>query len=440
MKIRIPENAEVILRTLTSAGFEAYVVGGCVRDALLLREPDDWDITTSASPEQVKKLFRRTIDTGIAHGTVTVMMGKEGFEVTTYRIDGKYLDSRHPESVAFTSSLEEDLKRRDFTINAMAYHPDPGLVDLFGGIRDLEAGIIRCVGDANERFSEDALRIMRAVRFGAQLGFSIEENTARAMRDKAATLEKISAERIQTELLKLLISPHPDDLRKAYEAGITRVILPEFDRCMETPQNNPHHCYSVGEHILHSLLQIPPVPVLRLTMLLHDIGKPVVKTTDETGRDHFKKHGQVGEQMAEEILRRLKFDVSTINNVKRLVKWHDLRPAADMSEVRKAVNRIGEDLFPSYLLVRKADILAQSQYLREEKLENIKGVEACYHEILEKKQCVSLKGLAVSGKDLIALGMQPGKQIGETLEKLLAHVLEHPEDNNKETLLKNCLE
>ncbi len=436
MELRIPEKAEIILHTLEEAGYEAYVVGGCVRDSILGRSPDDWDITTSAKPEEVKALFRRTVDTGLIHGTVTVMLDKEGFEVTTYRVDGEYEDGRHPKEVSFTASLEEDLKRRDFTINAMAYNPKRGLVDLFGGVQDMENRIIRCVGNPLERFTEDALRILRAVRFSAQLGFSIEGETLKAISVLAPNLKYVSAERIQVELLKLLVSPHPDYLRTAYEAGITKEILPEFDRCMETEQNTPHHCYNVGEHTLQSLLNIRADKVLRLTMLLHDFGKPVVKRTDENGRDHFKTHGPEGEKMAVSILRRLKMDNDTIRKVRSLIKWHDFRPKGEAVSVRKAISLIGEELFPLYLEVQKADILAQSAYRREEKLARLTAVSALYEEILDRGQCISLKTMALTGRDLIDAGYTPGKELGGILEKLLVHVLENPEDNKKEILLK----
>ena len=435
MKLTIPVNAEKILRVLEKQGFEAFIVGGCVRDSILGRRPDDWDITTSARPEQVKALFRRTVDTGLKHGTVTVLMDKESYEVTTYRIDGEYEDGRHPKEVAFTASLEEDLKRRDFTINAMAYHPDRGLVDLFHGMDDIRAEIIRCVGNPLERFGEDALRILRAVRFSAQLGFSIEAETKTGIEELAPNLKLVSAERIQTELVKLLDSPHPDYFLTAYETGITRQFLPEFDACMETGQNTPHHCLSVGLHTLQSLLNIRPDKVLRLTMLLHDIGKPAVKKTDENGRDHFKMHGPAGEKMASAILRRLKFDNDTISKVCRLIRWHDDRPAPDMCSVRRAVNRIGEDIFPLYLEVQRADMLAQSTYKREEKAARLEGVNECYRKILEEGQCVSLKSMAVKGRDLIAAGYAPGPELGEILNRLLEHVLEHPEDNEKDRLL-----
>lgn len=435
MIFEIPQKVEIIINTLEDAGFEAYAVGGCVRDALLGRKPNDWDITTSAKPEQVKALFRRTVDTGIAHGTVTVLLDKDGFEVTTYRVDGEYEDGRHPKEVSFTASLEEDLKRRDFTINAMAYNSRKGLVDLFEGQKDLENKVIRCVGDPLERFTEDALRIMRAVRFSAQLGFSLEKETRKALLVLAPNLKHVSAERIQVELVKLLVSPHPDYLRIAYEAGVTKEFLPEFDRCMETPQNTPHHCYTVGEHILHSLLYVRADKVLRLTMLLHDIAKPVVRKTDENGRDHFKTHALEGEKMAKTILRRLKFDNDTIAKVTRLVRWHDLRPTPAPADVRKAVNVIGEDLFPMWMEVQWADNMAKSDYRGEEKIARQTGVRKTWEEIVKKGECVSMKGLAVTGSDLIAAGMKPGKEMGNVLHRLLDAVLENPELNEKEKLL-----
>ena len=442
IKVEIPEKAKCIIRTITEAGFEAYVVGGCVRDSILGREPGDWDITTSARPEQVKELFKRTIDTGIAHGTVTVMMEKEGFEVTTYRIDGKYEDSRHPKEVTFTPNLVEDLKRRDFTINAMAYNEQDGIIDIFGGLTDIESKVIRCVGDARERFSEDALRMMRAVRFAAQLGYTIEDKTKEAITALAPNLNNISAERIQVELTKLLISPNPDTLRMAYELGITRVILPEFDKAMETPQNHPHHMYNVGEHTLHSLLEVEPRKVLRLAMLLHDIGKPDTRTVDEKGVDHFRGHESVSEEMAHAILKRLRFDNDTISYVTRLVRFHDygnhLKP--DMRMVRRAVNKIGEDIFPMLLAVKRADVLSQSSYRREEKLDNLDKWQQLYEEIQQKNQCVSLKTLAITGNDLITLGMKPGKTLGTTLQMLLEQVLENPELNTREQLLERAKE
>lgn len=435
MNIQLPEKVQQIIKTLQSHGYEAYAVGGCVRDSLLGRTPGDWDITTSALPEETKALFDKTFDTGIEHGTITVLMGKEGFEVTTYRIDGKYEDSRHPSEVTFTRCLLEDLLRRDFTINAMAYNDEDGIVDLFDGMADLEKKVIRCVGNAEARFGEDALRIMRAVRFSAQLGFEIEEQTQAAIRKLAFSLKNISAERIQVELIKLLTSPHPEQIRLAYELGITEVMLPEFDRMMETAQETPHHCHNVGEHTIAALQHCPSDKILRLTMLFHDMGKPEKKTMDENGIAHFKGHAVVSEAIAKEIMHRLKFDNDTLRKVTKLVYYHDLRMPATPRNVRRAMNRIGTELFPYYLNVRRADTLAQSMFRREEKLENIQEIENIYLQIMELQECVSLKDLAVKGGDLLAVGVERGPQIGETLNKLLELVLEEPEKNQKELLL-----
>jgi len=433
--VNLPENVREIITTLESAGYEAYAVGGCVRDTLLNKEPDDWDITTSATPEQAKELFARTIDTGIQHGTITVLIGKETYEVTTYRIDGEYEDSRHPKEVIFTSNLLEDLKRRDFTINAMAYNDRSGIVDAFGGMQDLENKIIRCVGNPIERFSEDALRMMRAVRFSGQLGYEIESETAEAVKELAPTLSKISAERICTELVKLMVSDHPEYFLKAYELGMTKVFMPEFDAAMETVQNNPHHCYNVGEHILHSLIHVRKDKVLRLTMLFHDLGKALTRTTDEKGIDHFYGHVDESARIADDIMKRLRFDNDTRHKVVKLVKYHDLDMALTPKGVRKAIVKVSEELFPLLLEVQRGDFMAQSMYKREEKEAELKEIERIYARILEEKNCVSLKTLAVTGSDLIAAGMKPGKEIGEVLQKLLEEVLEDPSLNTKEILL-----
>lgn len=439
INIQLPENVRTIITALQSHGHEAYAVGGCVRDSILGRVPGDWDITTSAMPEETKEIFDRTFDTGIEHGTITVLMGKEGYEVTTYRIDGEYEDSRHPKEVVFTRNLKEDLLRRDFTINAMAYNETDGVVDIFGGMEDLKAGIIRCVGNARDRFSEDALRILRGVRFAAQLGFEIEEETKAGMRELAPTLKNISAERIQTELIKMLVSPRPDTLREAYQLGITKQFLPEFDRMMETEQENPHHIYNVGEHTLHAMCNVEADKVLRFTMLLHDVGKIESKEMDEDGVAHFYMHVTKGQEMAKKILRRLKFDNDTIRRVTHLVEFHDYSVSTELKNVRRALNKIGEDYFEDYLKVRRADVNAQSIYKREEKIQDIEDTERLYREIVAKNQCVSLKKLAVTGKDLIDAGMAQGKELGATLQWLLEQVIENPENNTKERLLELAL-
>lgn len=435
MIIQLPGKVKYIIDTLIHAGYEAYAVGGCIRDSILGRVPGDWDITTSASPWQVKQLFSKTVDTGIQHGTVTVMEGKEGFEVTTYRIDGEYEDQRHPREVIFTSSLLEDLKRRDFTINAMAYNEAEGLIDAFHGMEDIEKGVIRCVGNPVHRFDEDALRMMRAVRFAAQLGFTIEETTRTAILKRARSLAKISSERIQVELLKLLVSEHPEEMRTVYELGMSHVFLPEFDDMMQTPQNNRYHRHNVGEHSILAMQNIRNDKILRLTMLLHDVGKPVCRTVDENGIYHFYGHPAEGAKMAKTILRRLKFDNDTVRRVTNLIAWHDDRPSLREASVRRAIHRVGLEQYPALFEVKRADALAKNNYRRKEKLELIDLYESLYQEIMEKNQCLTLKDLAVNGTDMLELGLERGKEIGMALNRLLMHVLECPEDNNREILM-----
>lgn len=459
MIIHMPDKVKKIIQTLVDHGFEAYAVGGCVRDSILGRVPGDWDITTSAKPEQVKQLFRRTIDTGIEHGTVTIMIDKEGFEVTTYRIDGEYEDNRHPKNVEFTSNLVEDLKRRDFTINAMAYNDHEGIVDKFHGLGDIKTKVIRCVGNAEERFDEDALRILRAIRFAAQLDFTIEEDTQMAIEKKAELLRNISAERIRVELEKLLVSKHPEKLIHAYRLGITDIIIPEFDRMMITPQNTPTHIYGVGEHCIASVQEMQrlfeQVPyaedakeqdtfcldhklqtILCLTMLLHDCGKPNSRKTDEDGIDCFYGHEEESAVLAKKILRRLKCDNYTIDTATALIKYHDYPLIPDKVELRKAANMIGVDLMELLFLVKEADASARAKEVCESRLQLLNQIKEVYREICEAKDCLSLKELAVTGKDLMEIGFEQGKILGTVLNKLLQHVLENPLDNKKELLLE----
>ena len=436
MFMDIPKDVSFIIDELYSHGYEAYAVGGCVRDCILNREPGDWDITTSARPYEVKEIFKRTIDTGIAHGTVTVMLGKNGYEVTTYRVDGAYEDSRHPKSVSFTASLEEDLKRRDFTINAMAYNHRRGLVDIFDGIGDIQRKVIRCVGNPEERFDEDALRILRAVRFSAQLGFEIEDETAAAITKKARSLENISAERIQAELVKLLVSDHPDYIHKAWALGITKVIMPEYDRIVGVAQHTPNHIYTVDVHTLKALKNIEADAILRLTMLIHDFGKPEVKKTKPDGRDIFYRHPEVSAKLAGQILKRLKFDNYTLEHVVRLVQWHGLKYNADEIDVRKALNRVGRDIFNDFLKVQTADVSAKNPAVIDGKLTLLEEKKHIYHQIIDENQCFEIKALAVNGKDLIQAGIAPGPLIGAVLERLLEMVIEDQSLNVKETLLE----
>jgi len=464
--IRIPSGASGIIRILREHGHEGYVVGGCVRDALLGRAPHDWDITTSARPMQVREIFRRTVDTGIAHGTVTVLIGDEAFEVTTYRIDGAYTDGRHPDSVTFTPSLEEDLKRRDFTINAMAFSEEKGLVDLFDGVGDLGRKLVRCVGDPAARFGEDALRIMRAVRFAAQLDFELDGRTAAAAQALAPTLSKISAERVRDELVKLICSGRPGLLDTARQLGITRVILPEFDGLFDvglradgacdgageadghdagpdTPAFRPG-LHTAGEHTLQTMCNInEPDPVrleiLRLTMLLHDMGKEKITPVHApagNGEWKFPGHAAQSAQMAQQILRRLKFDNETIRAVTTLIRLHTDLPDAMPADVRRMMHTVGPELFPLWLQVKRADIQAQSGKKRGQRLAQLEEIERVYARILQDKDPVMLGDLAVSGRELIADGMRPGPQMGKVLHALLEKVLEDPSLNSRKQLIE----
>ncbi len=438
MTIELPAEVKKIISVLEDAGYEAYAVGGCVRDSLFGQTPHDWDITTSAEPQAVKSLFNRTIDTGLQHGTVTVRMGGQGFEVTTYRIDGDYGDGRHPDSVSFTKSLEEDLKRRDFTINAMAYNDEAGLVDIFGGQEDLKRGLIRCVGAPEERFQEDALRILRAARFAARFGFEIDPEAKRVMKEKAETLHKVSAERIREEFVKLIVSPHPDMVRTLYELGLTAVFLPEFDTMMATPQNTEHHMYDVGEHTIHVMENVPEDRVLRLAALFHDVGKPACRKTDAEGTDHFLGHPALGADMTADIMRRLKFDNATIESVTRLVRFHDERFPVTARNVRRFISRLGSEYFDDMLVLKRADVLGQSMYQRKEKLDRIDEMDRVGHEIMNNAEPLSVKDLAIGGKDLMDLGIARGPEIGAILKALLREVVDEPERNERETLLEEA--
>lgn len=397
--IEIPKPAEEIIETLNSHGFEAYVVGGCVRDSLLGKKPQDWDITTSAKPQEIKTVFGRTIDTGIAHGTVTIMRGKQGYEVTTYRIDGEYEDGRHPKDVTFTSNLEEDLKRRDFTINAMAYHPKTGLIDIFEGIQDLENKKIRCVGNPMDRFTEDALRILRAVRFSAQLGFTIEPQTRAAIKNIAPNLIHISKERIQMELTKLLLSNHPNYVKLVFEYGITPYISKTFV-CIDPKQ------IDIGN-------DLPPIRHLRWAALL--------------------KHQDAKE--AKTILKELKMDNDTIAKAGLLVYWWKYPIGINELEVRKTMSQMTMDSYDDVLTLKESIQKNSSEMLElPENQTQLERIRSLTNLIRSRGDCISLKTLALTGADLIAMGMKPGKAIGDSLNILLEVVLEHPDWNEKEKL------
>lgn len=439
-----PAKVRTIISRLQDAGYEAYAVGGCVRDSYMGRIPNDWDITTNALPAQVKEIFRRTIDVGIEHGTVKVMMGNDGYEVTTYRIDGEYEDSRHPKEVTFTSDLAEDLRRRDFTINAMAYSEKTGLVDLFGGMQDLKDGVIRAVGDPAERFDEDALRMLRALRFSAAFDFKIEDETAKAISRLCGNLANISAERIRTELEKLICSDHPGRLRQAYDLGVTAVIFPEWDVMTECEQVTPHHFTNVGDHTIVALEYIvkhfhdidkKENRILRIATMLHDIAKPAKKFRGDDGADHFKGHPEEGVAMAESFLRRLKYDNDTIKRVKKLVRFHDDTPELTYPSVRRFIVDVEASNMDNLMRLKLADLYAHTDYKREEKLRRIETLDEMYRQIIKDGDCLSVSSLAVRGNDLMAEGIPAGPAIGAALSKLLEAVLDDPSVNEREKLL-----
>lgn len=437
IKINIPSNVNYIIEKLNKNGYEAYIVGGCVRDSLLERIQKDWDITTSATPEEVKECFNEKIfDTGIKHGTVSLLIDNELYEITTYRIDGDYSDGRHPDEVKFTRSLEEDLKRRDFTINAMAYHPKYGLVDLFDGKKDLDYGIIRAVGCPDTRFNEDGLRIMRAIRFAARYDFEIEEKTDLAIYRNKKLLLNISAERINSEFSQILIQNNAyqylDDYREIFA-----VFIPEIEDMFDCEQIHPHHKYDVWNHTLYVVKNIPDDLIYRLSALLHDIGKPSCRTFAEDGHMRFKGHPQKSYEISKSILKRLKYDNKTSEEVLNLILHHDDLRDVQVSEnaVKRYLNKVGPELLNKLFVLRSADVLAQSEEYFDEKIKKIFDLKQLTTKILEEEQCFSLKDMNLNGDDLIKLGFKPGKIIGEILKDCLDKIISNDLENDHSTLI-----
>jgi tRNA nucleotidyltransferase (CCA-adding enzyme) len=434
MKIQMPTDVSFIIETLYKNGFEAYAVGGCVRDSVLSICPKDWDITTSALPENIMDLFSHTIPTGIKHGTVTVMLNKEGYEVTTYRIDGKYSDNRHPDEVIFTTLLEEDLARRDFTINAMAYNDTKGLIEPFNGLEDLNNKLIRCVGHAESRFKEDALRMIRAIRFSCQLDFSIASDTFNAIKANASLIQNVSFERIREEFSKILLCEKPSfGLIQLKDSGLLKYIIPELMKTVGFDQKNPHHDKDIFLHTLSVIDQSPPELPVRLGALLHDIGKPDSFTLDANGTGHFYGHEIVGTEISEVILKRLKYDNATIKKVLILVKEHMNRfSKLKTSSIKKLMLRVGVDTLEELFSLQTADIKASAPPYDLEPVEFLRRETS---KIIIENQPISVKDLKVTGSDLINIGFKPGKNLGEALNYLLQLVLENPELNTKDYLL-----
>ncbi|MCI5923314.1 MAG: HD domain-containing protein [Oscillospiraceae bacterium] len=430
----IPRYAACLIEKLNDAGYHTAAVGGCVRDSLLGRIPHDWDLTTAAPWQDVKALLSpeyTVIATGTQHGTVTVLSEGHPVEITTFRIDGVYSDGRRPDSVRFTSNLCDDLARRDFTVNAMAFDGKT-LFDPFGGQDDLSSKIIRCVGNPEQRLREDALRILRALRFASVLGFSIEEATAHAIHKTAYLLSSISAERIFSELTKLLCGEFVRNVLLSFSDVFFR-ILPELKPLYKLPQHNPHHCYDVWTHTVYTVSYAPSAACLRLAALFHDTGKAACRTTDSDGIDHFFGHAKISETYARTALNRLKSDRKTSDAVCSLVKWHDIPVAADDRLILRRLRQFGSDFFFDLLALKEADCLAQSPH--PERLALLQNIREKTSRLLSADACFSFKKLAVSGRDLIAAGIPEGKAVGDLLKKLLDAVTDGSLPNDKAALL-----
>lgn len=436
-EIKAPLQVKNALRRLHENGFEAFAVGGCVRDSLLKKAPLDWDITTSARPKETERVFSdcRLVETGVPHGTVTVLLDGRALEITTFRVDGDYLDARHPQNVAFTSNLNEDLLRRDFTVNTLCWSEETGIVDLCGGLSDLQNGILRAVGDPDRRFSEDALRILRGIRFASVLGFSIEPETAQSILRNRRLLLKIAPERIRAEFSKLLCGKNAAAVLEEYR-DVIAVFIPEVRALFDCPQNTPYHCYDVYHHTLAALENTEPEKLLRLCMFFHDFGKPLCRKTDENSTDHFKGHQKVGAEIVEPILKRLRYDSKTVKTVTNLIAIHDLKSPKTKAEAKLLLSQIGVDNYRALISIKRADCRGKAQpHAIDEKLRHM---EEFLTEILEKNECYSLGQLAVNGNDLKAVGITDGKEIRDTLNRLL-HLVIREVCINERTALLNTL-
>lgn len=434
--IRLPRGAAFVLNRLKASGYQAYIVGGCVRDALLGREPKDWDVCTDALPHEMQAVFRgqHVIETGLKHGTLTVMYDHEPYEVTTFRVDGEYTDHRHPDEVRFVKDVVDDLSRRDFTVNAMAWSPDTGLVDAFDGRRDLERRVIRCVGEPGKRFGEDALRIMRALRFASVYGFAIERNTAEAVHALKDTLHGVAAERIRAELAKLLCGAGAGDILRAY-SDVIFTILPQLAPMHGFDQRTPFHAYDVWEHTIRATENAPANETLRLTMLLHDSGKPAAFTVDERGVGHAWGHQKASAAIAEEALAFLRVDNATRDRVLQLVECHDWPLSTERTLLKRRLNRFGEEALFQLLDVQRADALGKGTVTAEEVEGRISDIRRALTELIAERPCVTLKDMAVNGRDLMAENIAHGKDLGETLNWLLGEVLNERLPNEREALL-----
>lgn len=437
-RIEVPTPVYFIIQKLEKHGHEAYMVGGCVRDSVLGRKPHDYDICTSATPDEILQAFpyEEIISTGLQHGTVTILINKEPFEVTTYRIDGDYSDNRRPDNVTFTKNLVEDLRRRDFTINAMAYNPKTGLIDPFNGMEDIKYKKIRCVGSAEDRFNEDALRILRAIRFEAQLNFAGLPETMFEIEQQYERLNNISIERINSEFCKIVASEQ-FCVELVLYPNVFSLFIPELKDLIGFQQNNPYHAYDVFDHTVHAIEKCESDDlVVRLTVFFHDFGKPHSYQDDKDGIRHFKGHGKVSAEIADSIMKRLRFDNETRNNVVELVYYHDATFEVGKKYVKRWLNKIGEKQFRRLLEVRKADIKGQKPDYEESRIEKVNNIENILDEILQGQECFSLKDLAVNGNDVKqAMNLKEGKDIGYWLNEILKRVMDGELKNDRDDLI-----
>ncbi|QUH20661.1 CCA tRNA nucleotidyltransferase [Alkaliphilus sp. B6464] len=435
MKIQMPQEVHRILGILSFYGYDGYIVGGCVRDSILNKIPNDWDICTNCTPEKMLEVFScfKVIPTGLKHGTLTVVINEENYEVTTYRIDGEYTDGRHPEEVEFTNNLKEDLKRRDFTINAMAYNNKEGLIDYYGGIADIFNEKIRCVGDPSERFSEDYLRMLRAIRFSAQLGYSLDVETLKEIKKLSKNVIDISEERIREELNKILMTDMPArGLKLLSSADLLKYIIPELEICVGFQQHNPNHDKDVFSHILSVVDNTEKDLILRLAALFHDIGKPETFSLGEDGVGHFYKHHLKSSDIAEEVMKRLKYDNKSIEQVIILVREHMSRyKNLRVKNTKKFINRVGIDNIERLFKLQIADINGST---KKDGVSNIFELKNEVERILNEKQPLSIKDLEINGHDLIQLGIPQGKQVGTVLNELMEIILENSELNRRDIL------
>lgn len=433
--IRLPEKVKNLISLLHSAGYEAYAVGGCVRDSLLGREPNDWDLCTSATPDEMKSVFSdfKLIETGLQHGTLTVLLNGDDFEITTYRIDGEYSDGRRPDEVTFTSKIEEDLARRDFTINAMAYNDESGLIDPFGGQTDLNSRLIRCVGEPRKRFTEDSLRILRCIRFASQLDYIIENSTVDAMYECLPLLKRVAVERIRIEFEKLLCGPAAASTLREYREIIADFI-PEIRPMFDLNQKNDYHVYDVWEHTLHVLQHIPSEPKLRLSAFFHDIGKPETMTVTDEGWGHFYRHEAAGAEITNSVMRRLKYDNDTRGDVVAVIDAHKIIFQQTQRYARSCLAKLGEPRLRMLIELELADVKSQNPAFTSDRAENIAAFSKLVDEVIAAQQCFSLKDLAISGRDLLHAGIPQGPEIGHILNQLLELVIEEKLPNERQAL------